>query len=135
VKKRYAEGQEDEMECLEWPFRWVCVEEEGVFPTSEEGVPEGCDIARSETIRPTGPDHPSETATAHITETIRPVPEPPRPKPPGMNYRGYHRGYRWGRYYKGNRGDTAGAEITRAKTIRETTRGDTASRNPQGPQL
>jgi hypothetical protein len=34
VKKinKYAEGQEDEKERPEWPFSWVCVEEEEVFP-------------------------------------------------------------------------------------------------------
>jgi hypothetical protein len=81
-------------------------------------IPEGCDFARPETIRPMGPDphHPSKTTGAHITETIWLVPAPLRPNPPGRNNRGHHRGYRWGRYYQEDWGDTAGAETTRAKT-------------------
>jgi hypothetical protein len=58
----------------------VCWEEGG---GSLEGVPEGCGIAGSETIGPVGPNHRSETAGAHTTETIPPAPRPPRPNPAG----------------------------------------------------
>jgi hypothetical protein len=61
----------------------------------------GCDIAGSEIIGPAGPDHRSETAGAHTTETIPPVPRPPGPKPAGR---------------QPGAGDTAGAEI-RAETL------------------
>jgi hypothetical protein len=59
----------------------VCWEEGG---GSLEGVPEGCGIAGSETIGPAGPNHRSETAGAHTSETIPPAPRPPRPKPAGI---------------------------------------------------